>query len=200
MSERRILSGWKLVVGVVGAALGLSIVACGQFGVRPSGERVTKLAPEGTLAVALFFVASDCPVSNRTFPEMKRIRESFSKRGVKVWFVYPNNTERVADVVAHQRDFDAGGDVILDSRGELVAMTHAQVTPEVAVLVPAVAGKWNPVYTGRVDDRFVHLGLERPHPTEHFAEQVLEAALDGKPVPKATGTPVGCGIMSGARP
>jgi hypothetical protein len=148
--------------------------------------------------VALFFVASDCPVSDRTFPEMKRVRESFGDRGARVWYVYPNSTERIAAVLAHQRDFDPGGDVLLDPAGELVRLTGVRVTPEVAVLVPAGRDGWRVVYSGRIDDRFVHLGLERPQPASHFAEQALEAVFDGKPVPRATGTPVGCGILNPA--
>jgi hypothetical protein len=64
------------------------------------------------------------------------------------------------------------------------------------VLVPNGADGWKPAYTGRIDDRFVHIGLERPQAREHFAEAAIEAVLDGKPVPRATGTPVGCGIVN----
>jgi len=178
------------------AALAVLSTTCfAQYGTRPGGGRVDRLAAPETRAVALFFVASDCPISDRTFPEMKRVREEFSARGVAVWFVYPNSTERNADVEKHQREFDAGGDVLLDPDGDLVRLSGAKVTPEVSVLVPAGPAGWKPVYTGRVDDRFVHLGLERPRITEHFAQEALDAVLAGKPVPRATGTPVGCGII-----
>jgi hypothetical protein len=185
----------KRLVGCSLAMLTICVGGVAQYGIRPGGESVAKLAKPGTKTVALFFVASDCPISDRTFPEMKRIREEFNPRGVAVWFVYPNSTERPADVEKHQRDFDMGGQVLLDPKGELARLTQAKVTPEVSVLVPAKAGGWRLVYTGRVDDRYVHLGLERPQIREHFAEEALDAVLAGKPVPKATGTPVGCGII-----
>jgi hypothetical protein len=146
--------------------------------------------------VVLFFVSAGCPISDRTFPEMKRVRESFRGRGVRVWFVYPNVNEVASEVEAHQRAFDAGGDALLDPAGDLVRLARARVTPEAAVLVPNGVNGWKPVYTGRVDDRFVHLGLERPQPKERFAQTAVEAVLNGKPVPRATGTPVGCGIIS----
>lgn len=157
------------------------------------------LAAAGTKAVVLFFVATDCPVSNRTFPEMRRLREEFAGQGVRFWFVYPNEGETAAAIAEHQRAFDAGGEARLDAKGELVALTHARVTPEVAVLLPAGAG-WKSVYVGRVDDRYVRLGLERPQATEHFAEQAIGAVLRGQPVPAATGTPVGCAIMNPQAP
>ena len=161
------------------------------------GRPLTKLASERTSAVALFFVASDCPISDRTFPEMKRLRETFSARGVKLYFVYPNTTERRADITAHQHNFDPGGEILLDPNGDLVRLTHANVTPEASVLIPDKTG-WHPVYTGRIDDRYIHLGLERPRPTHIFAEEALDAVLSGQPVPKPTGIPVGCGIVNPA--
>jgi hypothetical protein len=166
-----------------------------QFGTVANGLPVKTLAATGSRAVALFFVASDCPISDRTFPEMKRLREDFSARGVKFYFVYPNSTEHISDIKIHQQDFDPGGEILLDPNGNLVRLTHARVTPEVSVLMPDKTG-WHPVYTGRIDDRYIHLGLERPRPTRRFAEEALTAVLSGKPTPKPTGTPVGCAIVN----
>jgi hypothetical protein len=158
-----------------------------------------RLAPPGTKAVVLFFVATDCPVSNRTFPEMRRLREEFAGQGVRFWFVYPNEGETAAAIAEHQKEFDAGGEAWVDAKGELVALAHARVTPEVAVLVPAGV-EWKSVYVGRIDDRYVRLGLERPQATEHFADQAIQAVLHGQAVPPATGTPVGCAIMNPKAP
>jgi hypothetical protein len=60
----------------------------------------------------------------------------------------------------------------------------------VAVLVGGA-----PVYVGKVDDRYVRLGLERPAAQNHFAERVVEEVLQGRAVEKPVGVPVGCGIM-----
>jgi hypothetical protein len=160
------------------------------YGMRPDGRAVTELSGPGTKAVVLFFVATDCPVSNRTFPEMKRVREEFAGRGVRVWFVYPNEGETAAGVREHQRAFDAGGEAVLDNDGVLTRLAGARVTPSVAVLVGGA-----PVYVGKVDDRYVRLGLERPAAQDHFAERVVEEVLAGRPVEKAVGVPVGCAIM-----
>ena len=166
----------------------------GGFGRTLDGEAVTSLAGPAAKAVVLFFVASDCPISNRTFPEMKRVREEFS-HDIRFWFVYPNADETPEAVRAHQASFDPRGEVLLDSPGSLTRLTGATTTPEVAVLLPN-GSSWKPVYVGRIDNRYVRLGLERPQATEHFAERVLREVLDGKPVEHATGSPVGCGIMS----
>ena len=176
-----------------GAGAGGERAELGRCG--PVGARLNELAPEGTRAVVLFFVATDCPVSNRLFPEMRRLRESFAGRGVRTWFVYPNVDETPAEVLAHQRAFDAGGEALQDPSGALVRLSSAVATPEMTVLVPDALG-WHAVYSGRIDNQFVRLGLERPAATEHDGEEALSAVLDGKTPKAATGQPVGCAIMS----
>ena len=166
------------------------------YGVRTDGHKVNSLAAPGTKAIVLFFVATDCPISNRTFPEMKRLREEFESRGVRFWFVYPNTGEQPAQVAQHQAAYDAAGEVVLDTSGKLVEISGARVTPEISVLVPDGTAGWRAVYTGRIDDRYIRIGEERPHATTHFAERALNAVLSGGHVEPATGVPVGCGIMS----
>ena len=165
------------------------------YGVGTDGRKVNSLAAPGTKAVVLFFVATDCPISNRTFPEMKRLREEFASRGARFWFVYPNKGEQTQQVAHHQAAYDVGGEAVLDVAGTLVEISGARVTPEVSVLVPGGAAGWRPAYTGRIDDRYVRIGEERPQATAHFAEQALNAVLSGGHVETATGVSVGCGIM-----
>ena len=131
---------------------------------------------------------------------MQRLREQFSAQHVRFWFVYANATDPPAAVIAHQRAFDPGGTPIRDPEGTLARMTGARVTPEVAILIPTTAdahaaARWTAVYTGRIDDRYVRLGLERPHATRHFAERVLPEILTRAPIDKPTGTPIGCAIV-----
>lgn len=187
---------WVLLLAVVLAALPLWAQEQPAYGVKTDGRKVESLAAPGTRAVVLFFVASDCPISNRTFPEMKRLREEFAQRGVRFWFVYPNKGEHPEQVRNHQAAYDADGEAVLDVTGRLVEMTGAKVTPEASVLVPAGAAGWHTVYTGRIDDRYVRIGEERPQATAHFVERALNAVLSGGHVETATGMPVGCGIIS----
>jgi hypothetical protein len=166
----------------------------------PDGRSIPELGDATTRAVVLYFVASDCPISNRTFPEMKRVRQEFSAQGVRFWFVYANTDETPATVKSHQRSYDPGGAAILDPAGTLVHLTGAKVTPEVAILTPQPGAnprspQWIPRYTGRIDDRYIRLGLERPQATQHFAERVLHEILIGAPIEKPTGRLIGCAIF-----
>jgi hypothetical protein len=171
--------------------------AAPPYATDPAGRPITTLGDATTRAVVLYFVASDCPISNRTFPEMKRVRQEFSTQGVRFWFVYANTDEPPATVKSHQRSYDPGGTAILDPAGVLVHLTGAKVTPEVSILIPTPApARWTPVYTGRIDDRYIRLGLERPQATQHFAERVLHEILTGAPIEKPTGRLIGCAIVN----
>lgn len=172
-----------------------SAVASAQpFGTDLNGRPIDRLAPSGTPAVVLFFTASDCPIANRYIPEIQRLDREFSSDHVRFWWVYPN-PEDTADIVRrHDRQFDVHPSDVLDTEQRLTAMAHATITPEVAVFVPAGAAL-REVYRGRIDNRYIALGQERPAATSHDLEAALRAIVAGHPVPPPHGPPVGCSIV-----
>jgi AhpC/TSA family len=160
-----------------------------------NGRPITQMAPVGTRAVILFFAASDCPISNRYIPEIQRLAKQFEPLGIRVWFVYPNPGDNASVVRAHDLEFAITGSTALDTTQSLTQMAHATVTPEAAVFVPQ-GGKLHEVYRGRIDDRYLALGTERPQATHHDLEEAVRAVLAGKPVPQPGGPPVGCSIVT----
>jgi hypothetical protein len=163
-------------------------------GTDVDGRSVALLPPGHSRAVVLYFLASDCPISNRTVPEMKRVQEEFAGRGVQFWFVYPNSTQTPQSVHEHLSEFGLGDVALIDPHERLARMTGAKWTPEAAVLVPAKGGL-RTVYVGRVDDRYVGIGKQRPQANVHDLEAAVAAVLAGKQ-PKPPGGPsVGCGIV-----
>jgi hypothetical protein len=167
------------------------------YGYNVSGQPITSLAAAGTEAIVLFFVASDCPVSNRYLPELRRIEDKFSAQHVVFWFVYPNVGETVEAVRRHQADYGMETNILLDPRHQLVALTHARVTPESAILVPQHAGaeSLRAVYHGRIDDRYLQIGQERPAATQHDLERAIADVLQHRSVQQPDGPAVGCGII-----
>jgi hypothetical protein len=175
-------------------ALGQANAAPADFGTDLHGQPVHELAGPGVRVVVLVFAASDCPISNRYIPEIVRLKNEFSARAVRFWWVYPNGGDSAAIVDQHNRDFSITGGALLDAKQTLVAMAHATVTPESAVFV--VEGtQLREVYHGRIDDRYLDIGQERPKAQHHDLEAAINAALDGKPVPQPGGPPVGCSIV-----
>jgi hypothetical protein len=167
----------------------------GTFAVDLNGNPITQLAPAGTRAVVLFFAASDCPISNRYIPEMQRMAKQFEPLGVRVWFVYPNPEENANAIRAHNLEFAITAKTALDIKQSLVQLAHVTVTPEVAVLVPEGPGL-HEVYRGRIDDRYLALGTERPQAMHHDLEEAIRAVLANKSVPQPGGPPIGCSIVA----
>ena len=64
------------------------------------------------------------------------------------------------------------------------------MTPESAVF--NAAGRL--VYHGRIDDRVVDFGKERPAPTQRDLHDAIEAALAGKKPRSASAPAIGCRI------
>ena len=153
-------------------------------------------APAGTNAIVFLFTSTDCPISNRYAPEVRRIADAFASKGVVFRIVYPNPADDAKAIREHMTSYSYAGvaEPMRDPKLALVKFTGATVTPEAVV----VAGR-KVVYRGRIDDRYVDLGRERPAPTQRDLFDALTAIVAGKPVPRATTQAVGCFISDLAR-
>jgi hypothetical protein len=136
----------------------------------------------------LVFTTTDCPISNRYAPEISRLAAAYAGRGVRFWVVYPVPGDTADKIRAHVAHFGLGLPVVRDTRATLVRRTGVTVTPEVAVIDASGAM----VYRGRVDDRYVDFGVDRPAPTSRDLDQALTHLLAGRPVEPKVTRAVGC--------
>ncbi len=154
------------------------------------GKPVDPFGATHATATVLIFVGCECPISNRYAPEIRRLHEKFSPRGVRFWIVYPDADTTAEDIRRHVREFNLAGEAVRDPGQSLARKSKAKVTPEGAVFT--AAGRL--AYHGRIDDRVVDFGKERPAPTQRDLADALEAVLAGKK-PRSASTPsVGCRI------
>ena len=155
-----------------------------------NGQEVDPLQDATARAIVMIFIRTDCPISNRYAPEIRRLHEKFASSGVAFWLVYPDAGEAVEVIRQHVKDYEYRLRVLRDPRHALVKMAGVRVTPEAAVFV---AGRL--VYRGRIDNRFVAFGKARPAPTAHDLEDVIAAVLKGRtPATEITTPAVGCFI------
>jgi hypothetical protein len=141
--------------------------------------------------VALVFVSSECPVSNKLVPEFERIHKKFSGKGAELWLIYPNASDGEKEVAKHRKEFRIKAPFVRDEKHQLVKRCAATITPEAVVFDE----KREIVYRGRVTDQFLALGKGRPQATEHNLADAIEAALTGKKLKVARTEPVGCFIQ-----
>lgn len=152
--------------------------------------------PAGAKAIVYIFTSVDCPISNRYAPELQRLERGFGPKGVVFRLIYPGRADSDAAIREHVNAFAYEGVVepLRDAGFVLVKHVGATITPEAAVVVNGTV-----VYRGRIDDRYVSLGVERPAPTAHDLADALTAVLAGRPVAHATLPAVGCFIADLAR-
>jgi len=138
--------------------------------------------------IVFLFVRTDCPISNRYAPEMERLYEKYSARKVEFWLVYPDSDTDAGAITQHRKDFRLSIPALRDPNHVIVKRASASATPEAAVFLDG----GREVYRGRIDNRYVDFGKERPEPTERDLDQALEAVLSGKAVANPRTVAVGC--------
>ncbi len=179
----RFCAGLFALASIASAAAGI------QSPVDLTGKPSDPFASPARARVFLF-VRTDCPITNRYAPELKRLSREFQGQKVDFWIVYPDATETPAAIQEHIKEYQFPGTPLRDPGHELVKRARATVSPEAAVFDPA--GKL--MYHGRIDDRYLEIGMARRTAETHDLENAISAVLDGKPVAHAETRAVGCAL------
>lgn len=175
---------------LIGALLGMATWP--KFTLNDTaGASHTQAEWQSAKAVVLYFITTDCPISNSYVPEMNRIAQDYAARGVRFYGVIADTSTPLADVRKHVQEFGYTFPMLLDPKQTLIRFTKADTTPEAAVLTPGSALK----YLGRIDNRVEGFGKQRPQATEHDLRDGLDAVLAGKAVARPAIAPVGCSIV-----
>ena len=157
----------------------------------PDGRLVDPfLAAENSTAIVFLFASVDCPVSNRYAPEVQRLHAAFAPKNVAFWLIYPNPGDTPDAVRAHVKAFGYPVHALLDPGHDLAKVTKVSITPEAAVFTSTKAL----AYHGRIDDKFVSLGVERPAATTRDLFNALTAVVAGRTPEQASAPAVGCFI------
>ena len=124
-----------MMIGLFLVSLAAAPSADGEISLAGvDGSLVTPLAPDpavrGTVAL---FVRTDCPISNRYAPEVRRIHETYAERGVAFWLVYPDPAAEDGAIREHLEEYGYPMPALKDPEHRLVGRAGASITPEAAV-------------------------------------------------------------------
>ena len=170
---------WAVLLLLVGTLLAARPVAAPSVRLQDLDNKpVDPFQAAGSAATVFVFTSVDCPISNRYAPEVRRLYETFASQGVTFWLIYPNPRESAAQIRKHLKDYAYPVKALRDPGHELVKLAGVAVTPETALF----DRKGALAYHGRIDDRYVGIGVERPAPTERDLQVAISAVLAGKPV------------------
>ena len=155
-----------------------------------AGEWQDPFQTTNSKALVFIFVKTDCPISNRYAPEIRRLHEKYAPRGARFWLVHADPDESLTNILQHSKEYQYPCGALRDPEHRLVQLCGVRVTPEAAVFTSG----HRLVYHGRIDDRFPALGQQRAAPTRHDLAEALEAVLAGKAPEHASAPGIGCTI------
>ncbi len=139
-------------------------------------------------AVALVFLANECPVAREYVPELNRLAAALADQPVKFFGVIGGTGTTRREAADFQRQFKIEFPILFDASGELTEALAPTHVPEAFVL----DAKAQVVYRGRIDDMYAEVGKKRPSVTTHELVDAIAAVLEGRAVATARTTPVGC--------
>jgi hypothetical protein len=152
----------------------------------------------GARAWVFVFTRTDCPVAARYAPELQRLAKRAGPAQIAFHLVFVDAAETAAAVREYLLEYGYGEHALRDPAHHLVHLTGATTTPEAAVFVASSHGP-TLIYRGRIDDRYVDIGRERPAPTRHDLDELLAAVTNGQQLEFRSTPAVGCLIADVTR-
>jgi thiol-disulfide isomerase/thioredoxin len=141
----------------------------------------------------IIFLSETCPICKNTTPELRKLYEDFSSKGVEFIGVFPsqnasNENTRNAFAEKYKLPFLLTG----DSLHALTNQLSARITPEVFVI-----NKKNNqlMYRGLVDNSYIRVGKRRSLTTEFYLRNAIEQSLIGNVEQIKSNEAVGCIIQ-----
>lgn len=142
----------------------------------------------GSKAVVLLFIWSECPSSNGYAPELVRLFKDFAGQGVKFYGVHSDPDITAEQILTHAKEHRLSFPMLLDPAQSLARQTGAKRVPTAVIL--SAEGKV--LYRGRIDDRYVSLGKKRAEPTSQDLRDALTQIVAGKSPAVAETEVIGC--------
>ena len=159
--------------------------------VRDIDGRAARLFKASAIANVLFFVSSDCPISNGYAPEIQRVCRDYAAKGVRCSLVYEDLRIDAAGVRQHLAAYRYSGvPAVIDRDGTVARQARASVTPEVVVVDFAAKVR----YRGRIDNFYAALGQPRQQATVHDLRDALDAIVARRTVTTPETEALGCFI------
>ena len=141
--------------------------------------------------IAIVFVSTDCPIANSYLPLLGRLADEYSGAGIRIFIVHPYPEVSVVDARRHAREFKIDSPVVIDNDQRISKTVGATVTPEVFVFVRQ---QKQPVYRGRIDNRYAGYGKKRRVATTHELADALDAVIAGQTPAESITEAIGCHI------
>ncbi len=179
------------ILGFVTLVAGLVVAACAPLEVPVlvdcQGVQHAPLAVADDAVHVIIFISHECPIANGYAPTLRELHMKWSSDPcTNLFLVHVDPDLSVAAAIAHAKDYELPGTILMDPEQVLARACGATITPEAIVVSAAGIG-----YRGRIDDQWRKLGSRAPEASQHDLLDAVANVLQGKavaqPFPKAVG-------------
>jgi peroxiredoxin len=139
-------------------------------------------------AVVLVTQGDGCPIVRNLATTLRSLQSKYEPKGVKFMMLNPNLQDNRDEVIQEAKDYGYNLPILMDSKQVVGERLGVQRTAEVFVINPKT---WQVLYHGPVDDRLSY-GLQKDAADNPWADQAIQAALDGKTVAVTQRDSQGC--------
>lgn len=146
-------------------------------------------ASESAPIEAIVFVSPECPISCQYVPELNRLHQRYSIKGVRLACAISDPSISRSKASRFAQEFELQFPLLFDSSGLLADACKPSHVPEVFVFHKAQL-----VYRGRIDNTYTAPGTRRQQPTVRDLVGVLDSLTAGEKVDFHRTEPVGCPI------
>ncbi len=136
-----------------------------------------RLSEQDASVVVLYFNSTQCPVTNRYMPSLRKMQSELTDDKVVTVVINSNQHDSADEMRKHAIDYDLTFPVLRDATGQVARNLAVTRTAEAIVLDRNLKVR----YRGAIDDRYER-GVTRPKATKHFVSDALTSVLAGRSV------------------
>lgn len=144
----------------------------------------------GTKGLVIFIQGNGCPLVQKRIPELKRLRQTYQRRGILFRMLNANRQDERGEIAAEAKEFGIAMPILKDESQLVAGMLGVKRTAE-AFLVSAEQRQI--VYRGGIDDRMSYQ-KEKPAAEKQFLKDAIEELISGKPITTPISAAPGCKI------
>ena len=142
----------------------------------------------GVRPIALVFLDTECPISNRYLPRLGEIAQAAGKLEVDFFGVLSDPSLSRAKALEYRKEYEIRFPILFDTTGEIAARLKPTHVPEAFV----IDARDRVAYRGRIDDQFAAIGRPRARVSSHDLKTAIEATAAGRDPASRHEPPVGC--------
>lgn len=183
------------MITMLAALLGITLI-----GQRPisdavcvdlKGQQVVPMnsrARSSNRATVLIFYLAHCPISQKLTPEINRVFQEFSPKGVQFYMIHEDLTLSSSEIAQEAKNFGLLPPILIDKWRTQMKRSGASISPEAVVY----DGGFRMTYRGRINDQFFDLGKMRPKVTKRDLREAIIEAMAGTSTGVKLTAAVGC--------